>query len=297
MLNRLQRRLTPWLSSVALFLTAATAGYGAFTVAFETATIGWFGPGEPVPDGIGQGVVAFFAASTLALALLNLALKRPPAYPLIVAGGMTMTFYLWSLLLRGMMQGTILFNGAAAIFSGLNILLIRGLRVGTTGDDPPSGHWVRVGSGLLLLYLLVPWSATKLSLKTDAAREQAAVATFGTTYIAAKRTLQTCPAFHHHIGGLGELTVSPRRGAVTDKPNYAIGSYLFHYSGQQSQGSVSISVTQSKVAAPSPHESPPSVDGAPIFTSDLISVVREGDSDSTQIRCDTEPASRNPASD
>lgn len=292
MLNRLQRILTPWLVSVALFLIAATAGYKAYWVASATATTGWIGPNDPIPDGIGEGMVAFFAASTLALALLNLALKRPPGYSLIVAGWMTMAFYLLVLLMLGMMWGTILFNGAIAIVSGLNILLIRCLLGRTTGDGlgVSSWRWASValvaGSGLLLLYLSVPWSTRWLLLKTDAARDKAAVATFGATYIAAKNTLQTCPAFHHLIGGLVELTVSPYRGNLTDKPYYAIGFYSFNYSGQQNRGRIGITVTQSKVAAPNLNESPTSEDPAPTFTYDLISILREGDSDSIQISCD-----------
>ncbi|MBE9140428.1 hypothetical protein IQ254_25045 [Nodosilinea sp. LEGE 07088] len=298
MLNQLQRTVNPWLGSVALFLMTATAGYGAFSLASATVNIGWIGPNDSIPNGLDQGMVAFFAASTLALALLNLALKRPPDYPLIVAGAMTMTFYLLVLLLLGMMQGAMwsgssrgsnrLLDGAIAIFAGLNILLIRYRLVGTTGNG--RDRWARValvtGSGLLLLYLLVPWSTGWLLLKTTAAREQAAVATFGATYIAAQNTLQTCPAFHHHIGGLVELTVSPYWGTLSDKPNYAIGSYSFNYSGQQNRGRVGITVTQSKVAAPSPNQSPTPADPASAFTYGPISVFRDGDQNSVQIRCD-----------
>lgn len=301
MLNRLRRILTPWLDSVIVFLMAATAGYSVFWLVFKAVDIGWVSPNDSIPDGIDHGMVAFFAASTLTLALLNLALKHPPSYPLIVAGGMTMAFYLLLLLLLGMMYGTLLFNGAIAILSGLNILLIRCLLVRTTGDGSSSGRWARValvaGSGLLLLYVSVPWSTGWLLLKTAAAKERAATATFGATYIAAKNILQTCAAFHHHIGGLVELTVSPHRGTLTDKPNYAIGSYSFNYIGQQSRGRVGISITQSKIAAPSPNESPTSADPTSTFTHGLISVFREGDDNSVQIRCDMYPKSRNSTSE
>lgn len=309
MLNRLRRILSPWLGSVALFLITAPAGYSAFWLAFATVNIGWVDPDAPMPNDINQGMVAFFAASTLALALLNLALKRPPDYPLIVAGGMTMTFYLLSLLPLGMMQGAMwsgnsnggdcLLNGAIAVFCGLNILLIRYLLVGTTSNG--RYRWARIalvaGAGLLLLYLLVPWSTGWLLLKTDDARDQAAVATFGATYIAAKNTLQTCPALHHHTGGLVELTVSPYQGSLIDELNYAIGDYLFNYSGQQSRGRVGISVTQSKVTAPHPKEFPTSAASASTLTYGPISIFREGDKNSVQIRCDTETESRNPTFD
>ncbi|PSN13779.1 hypothetical protein C7293_14475 [filamentous cyanobacterium CCT1] len=168
MLNRLQRILKPWLGSAALFLISATAGYSAFWLASVTVSISGAEPNAAISDDISQGMVAFFVAVTLALALLNLALKCPPDYPLIAAGGMTMTFYLLVLLLLGMMQGAMwsgnssgsdrLLNVAIAIFSGLNILLIRYLMVGTIGDGRYG--WARialvVGAGLLLVYLLVP---------------------------------------------------------------------------------------------------------------------------------------------
>ncbi len=304
MLNRLQRILAPWLGSAALFLIAATTGYGAFSLAFVTVNLGWVGPNTPVPDDISRSMVVFFWASTLALALLNLALKRVPLLPLIVAGGMALTFYLLVLLLLGMMQGALwsgpssggdrLLNGAIAIFAGLNILLIRYLLVGTTSDGIYGQARVALaaGSGLLLLYLLVPWSTGWRLLQTDAARDQAAVATFGATYIAAKTTLQTCPAFQQSIGGLVELTVSPHRGTLTDRPNYAIGSYSFSYRGQRSRGRVGISITQTKATGPSPNGSSNSADSGPSSTDGPISVIPVDGQAPIQIRCDTENKGR-----
>ncbi|WP_008318285.1 hypothetical protein [Leptolyngbya sp. PCC 6406] len=318
MLNRLQRILNPWrwLGSAALFLIAALAGYSAFAVALETVAMGWFGPDDPIPGGFGHGLVAFFAASTLVLALLNLTLKRSPTQPLMVASSMTITFSLLAMVLLGSMQGVLwsggsshndnLLKGTIVLFVGFNLLLIRWLPTRATHDwlgFPPSNVIKRrvgvvqvVVSGLLLLYLLMPWSTGLLLLKSDAERDRAAVATFGATFTAAKNALKTCPAFYHHVGALVELRVSPIRGSLTDRPNYAIGSYWFNYSGQENRGQVGILVTQSKASGPRLNELPTPADPAPRFTYGPISVFREGDSDSIQIHCDTEPEARNATS-
>lgn len=106
-----------------------------------------------------------------------------------------------------------------------------------------------VAAGLLIITFtsFLPWQLWTFDALSPQEREQRVQATFGQTYIDAKRLITGCAEFREGFGDLQSLTLSPRgNNSVVTTPDGDLGMFTFDYLTTEGRGQIRATINQGR---------------------------------------------------